>query len=126
MGYNGTMRYRYPRSLRLTTARDFRRLFKSGRRLHSGPLQLVWLTEGVEGLRFVAVTGRRVGKANVRNRIRRRLRELFRLNQHRFRTPVHLALLAKPGAGEIPGRELCRHALDLWDKADLFEGEDGY
>lgn len=122
MGYNGTMRYRYPRSLRLTASRDFRRLFKVGVRLHSGPLQLVWLTEGVEGLRFAAVTGRRVGKAVVRNRIRRRLRELFRLNQHLFRTPVHLALVAKPGAGEIPGRELCRSALDLWDKAGIFEG----
>ena len=125
MGYNRTVRYRYPRSLRLTAARDFRRLFQSGARLHSGPLQLVWLAKGAEGLRFVAVTGRKVGKAAVRNRIRRRLRELFRVNRHRFRTPVYLALVAKPGSGDIPADELRRRAFDLWVKAGLLEGEDG-
>jgi ribonuclease P protein component len=125
MGYNGPMRHSYPRSSRLTAARDFRRLFRSGGRLQSGPLRLVWLTEGVEGLRFAAVTGRKVGKAAVRNRIRRRLRELFRVNRHRFRAPAHLALVAKAGAGELPGGELRRRALDLWERAGLMEREDG-
>ncbi|MCX7020917.1 MAG: ribonuclease P protein component [bacterium] len=119
------MRHPYPRSARLTSARDFRRLFQSGRRLQSGPLRLVWLTKGVEGLRYTTVAGRKVGKAVVRNRVRRRLRELFRVNRHLFVAPAYLALVVGPGAGELPGSELRRMALELWDQAGLLEGEDG-
>ena len=119
------MRHPYPRSSRLTAARDFRRLFQSGRRLQSGPLRLVWLTEGVEGLRYATVAGRKVGNAVVRNRVRRRLRELFRVRRHLFNTPAHLALVVGPGAGELPGSELRRLALDLWDRAGLSREEDG-
>jgi ribonuclease P protein component len=115
----------YPRSSRLTSARDFRRLFKSGRRLQSGPLRLVWLTEGVGGVRYTTVAGRKMGDAVVRNRVRRRLRELFRLNRHLFNGPAHLALVAGPGAGELPGSELRRLALELWERAGLLESEDG-
>jgi len=125
MVYNGAMRHPNPRSSRLTSARDFRRLFRSGRRLQSGPLRLVWLTEGVEGVRYATVTGRKVGNAVVRNRVRRRLRELFRLNRHLFNVPAHLALVAGPGAGELPGNELRRLALELWDRAGLLGSEDG-
>jgi ribonuclease P protein component len=119
------MRHPYPRSTRLTSARDFRRLFRSGRRLQSGPLRLVWLTEGVEGLRYATVAGRKVGNAVVRNRVRRRLRELFRVRRHLFSTPAHLALVVGPGAGELPAKELRRLALELWDRAGLLGSEDG-
>ncbi|OGD75350.1 MAG: ribonuclease P protein component [Candidatus Coatesbacteria bacterium RBG_13_66_14] len=119
------MRYTYPRSSRLTSARDFRRLFRSGRRLQSGPLRLVWLAEGVEGVRYTTVAGRKVGNAVVRNRVRRRLRELFRLNRHLIQSPAHLALVAGPGAGELPGGELRLLALELWERAGLLGSEDG-
>lgn len=117
----------YPRGVRLLRSADFRRLFGRGRRLSRGPLRLVYLCGGVEGRRFTAVTGRRVGNAVARNRLRRRLRELFRLTRRRLAAPSHQAIVAQPGAAELSWNELRELVLALWLKAGLLRelDEDG-
>ncbi len=117
----------YPRAVRLLRSADFRRLFGRGRRLSRGPLRLVYLRRGVEGRRFTAVTGRKVGNAVARNRLRRRLREQYRLNRRRLTAPLHLAIVAQPGAAELSWNELRELVFTLWREAGLLRelDEDG-
>lgn len=64
---------------RVRTRRQFARLASPSQRGHSGPLRISFV-EGEDGPPEVAVAyaiGRKVGSAVVRNRIRRRLRDLI-------------------------------------------------
>lgn len=57
---------------------------------------------GVSRVGFVV--GRRVGKATVRNAVKRRLREAMRARYPRLTRPVDLVWVARPGSG----------AADFW------------
>jgi ribonuclease P protein component len=75
----------FPRSSRILRSADFRLIYDHGFRV-SGPLFAAFCRarEGAAialGARLGLTVPRAVGKAVVRNRIKRRLREVFRLNR---------------------------------------------
>ena len=74
--------HRLPRKLRLTRARQFDAVFAARVRAAAGPL-VVWGVPNDAGHhRLGLAISRRAGNAVMRNRIRRLLRESFRLRQH--------------------------------------------
>lgn len=94
---------------RLRTRKQFDRVFQQGRR-RGRPLLVVFFLprdeeEGSPARLGMAVS-RKVGKAVVRNRVRRRLREIFRLHQHDFRAPGDVVVVARPSAATATYREL--------------------
>ena len=75
-------RFRFPRRLRLVRRREFDTVYRAGARAEVGPL-LAWAAPNRLGhWRLGLAVSRRVGTATVRNRLRRMLRESFRLIQH--------------------------------------------
>jgi len=56
--------------------------------------------EELTGFRAGFVTSKRVGGAVVRNRIRRRLREVVRRHQRSLRSGIWIVLIARPAAAE--------------------------
>jgi ribonuclease P protein component len=85
-----------PRSRRIKQGRDFQRTKTQGKRLVSGCLIANWavLPAGAES-RLGVITGRKLGKAVVRTRARRLLREAYRLNQLQLTQPIDLVLVAR-------------------------------
>jgi ribonuclease P protein component len=76
------VRYRLPRALRLRSGRQFRAVYETRMSHRAGPLVIYTLPNGLEHPRLGLSVSRRVGRAATRNRIRRLLREAFRLQQH--------------------------------------------
>lgn len=74
-----------PRRQRLTVA-DFNKVFEQGRVLRHPLLQVRVLERNNEkdGVRAAFVAPKKLGKATVRNRLRRRVRERFRLLQTEY------------------------------------------
>jgi ribonuclease P protein component len=93
-------RLRFPKSRRLTLDSEFQRVRTEGASIRGGTLTLGVLknAELETPARAVFVTSRRVGRAVVRNRIRRRLREIFRKHQHEISGGVWIVTIASARA----------------------------
>lgn len=67
------------KELRLRRRRDFDAVFRRGRAWHNELLVLRTLPNSLDHNRYGFVTGKKLGGAVVRNRLRRRLRESLRV-----------------------------------------------
>jgi ribonuclease P protein component len=106
---------------RLRANADFQRLRSEGRTLLHPLLVLSALPNGLEHARFGFVVGRRIGKAAVRNRIKRRMREAvrIRIREGQLATGWDVVLIARH-----PIRGASYHQVDeaiglLLRRADL-------
>lgn len=113
-------RLRFGRAAHLKHNRDFNRLRQRGERLVFGCLIANWQTLPAAGVsRLGVVTGRRIGGAVVRSRVRRLLRESFRLHQHELARPVDLVLAARPSIARKRFAEVERDFLTALRKTGL-------
>jgi ribonuclease P protein component len=110
---------RFPRTRRLTATRQFRAVYDGGRRVFSGPLAVWGRRNGLQHCRLGLAVPRHVGNAVTRNRIRRRLRESFRLIQHELPAGYDLVINVRrhePLPGEEYREALKRAAKKLDEK----------
>ncbi|MCR5562175.1 MAG: ribonuclease P protein component [Desulfovibrio sp.] len=95
----------YPKRVRLLRKADFTLCYEKGLRWHT-PHFLLFVryafSERSESRTGMAVS-KKVGKAVVRNRIRRLLREFFRLHGEQLPRHADIAVVAKKHAAEIAG-----------------------
>lgn len=89
----------FPRARRLTRPSEFMQVKNEGT-AHRGRLLILGLLEkGGDGeFRVGFVTSKRVGSAVIRNRTRRRLREVVRRHQHAIKGHLWMVLIARPAA----------------------------
>jgi ribonuclease P protein component len=93
---------RLGRASRIKQGRDFARLKAAGQRAVNGCLIANWLRlPGGSASRLGVVVSRKVGGSVVRSRVKRLLRESFRLHQHELAEPLDIVLVARPS---IAGR----------------------
>ena len=91
---------------RIRKKSDFARLYREGGRQRGRYFTLVFLGAGPGPSRLAVVASRKVGSAVVRNRVKRRFRELFRRNKELLREPVDLIVIARPESGEAAWADL--------------------
>ena len=113
-------RDRLPARRRLRLAREFERVRSEGRTLRGALLMLGTLrVEEEERFRVGFVTSRRIGGAVVRNRVRRRLREVVRRDQHALRKGIWLVVIARPGAAGAESAALEKEWRKLAQRASV-------
>jgi len=97
-----------PRANRLTRSRDFDTVYRQGRSTSTRYLVLYWFPreDGEPGSRLGIAVPRKAGNAVTRNRLKRRLREVWRELAER-QEGVDYVLVARPGLAEaVEGRDL--------------------
>lgn len=103
-----------PRSVRLLSGADFKRVF-DGRRQHGTEVFRIHFANSAQARLGMAVSRRVSAKAVVRNRIRRQIRESFRLNRPHLAPMDYVVLARAPAAGM--DRSQLRAALEtLWQR----------
>lgn len=100
---------------------EFRRIYAKGRSGVS-PYLVVYVRPNRRGRNRLGVTAStKLGHAVVRNRVRRRLREIFRLNQGGLAQGYDMILVARTRAVGAEYRELERAFLNVCGKLGLRE-----
>ena len=108
-----------PRQGRLRHRKDFDAVFRRGRSWNNDLLVLRTLPNGLTHNRCGFVTSKRVGGAVVRNRVRRRLREIVRAAP--VKNGWDVVISAKTSAARADYHELKRAVTDLLTRANLME-----
>ena len=65
--------------------------------------------------------GKKLGKAHIRNRTRRRIREIYRLNEVKFKAGWDIVVVARSRAVEAPFDKLTKSFLSLAQKAGILQ-----
>jgi ribonuclease P protein component len=113
-------RYRFPRASRLSRTAEFKLVKQAGKSWTGRHLVLGVLAQPeATRARVGIVTTRKVGMAVVRNRIRRRIREVFRLHQFDLISGVWLVTIARPSAATASFQDLERDWLRLAERASI-------
>ncbi len=108
----------FPKSRRLTRASEFECVRREGRAHHGGLLILgVLAAKEIHGFRAGFVTARRLGGAVVRNRVRRRLREIVRRHQEEIIDAQWIVTIARAKAARASYRQLEDEWLRLAKRA---------
>ena len=68
---------------------------------------------------------KKIGNAVVRNRVKRLLRETFRLNKHELKKGYDILLVARRGVKGLKFRQVEAVVLDLFRRGGLFVEESG-
>ena len=86
-----------PKARRLRTNAEFERVYRRGRRLRGDHFALIILANGTEHSRLGISVHRKTGNAVRRNRIKRLVREVFRLDQSLFPVCCDVVCTVRPG-----------------------------
>lgn len=112
---HGEMSERLTSDERLRRRSDYQRCYRNGRRRH-GKFATLFVAPSSHGSPRLGITAtRKVGPAVVRNRLKRRVREIYRRWNRRFDLPaVDLVVHLKPVAAEAGFGELEKDLWSLW------------
>jgi ribonuclease P protein component len=87
--------YRFPPDARLKKKKDFENVYKNGSRVLKNCIVVLYYPNSSNISRLGVVASRKIGKAVVRNRFKRQVREIFRLNRNKLYDGVDIIIIAR-------------------------------
>lgn len=109
------MSERLTRAEKLSRRSEFQRCYRHGRRRHGAYATLFTTPAPADHARIGITATRKVGSAVMRNRLKRRVREIYRRWSGRTELPsVDLVVHLKPAAAQASFAELNEDLSKLW------------
>ena len=113
---------KFSKSLKLNHL--FRKLYRKGKSAAGKYLVLYCRRNGTQENRIGLTVSAKLGHAVVRNRLRRRLREVYRLHENQFQPGWDLVVVARSRAVNAPYQKLEKAYLSLADQLGLLIREE--
>jgi len=98
---------------------EFRRLYNKGKNVASKYLAVYLRRNGKNTNRLGITVSTKLGGAVQRNRIRRRLKEIYRTNENSFYTGYDIVIVARMSSKDAKWSDLKSSALALFAKLGL-------
>jgi len=123
---NIVKKFSFKKSERIHKTKDFQNIYNKGKIYRSAHLTIFVLNRGkiqkIPDVRVGIIIPRKVGKATKRNKLKRRIREIFRLNKHLIVPGHDILIYAKKSATELSFLELKQDVLELFRKGKIYSG----
>lgn len=116
-------KYSFTKAERLTKNSEFRRVFRKGKSFSNSCLKVyIHPTNFLEDkpVRLGLVLTRKLGKAVKRNKLKRRLREFFRLHKHLLKPGLEIIFLPRDRAIDRNYDELEKSIISIFLRAKIF------
>jgi len=110
-----------PKSARLLTSREFQQVSSAGRRSTSRYFILLTREMPAGATRLGITVSRKVGHAVERNRVKRLIRETFRLRRPLLKPGLECVIIAKPVAGQALNAELNLNLRELLARHEILK-----
>jgi ribonuclease P protein component len=108
--------YEFNRESRLLTPDHFQNVFKNAIRFSSKHFTILITPNNSDTKRIgFAVAKKRVKLAVQRNRIKRIVRESYRLNQHNLPS-IEIVVMVKSGIDQLDNNEINQQIISIWKK----------
>jgi len=106
-------RYSFSKEEKVLTSSDFKKVLQGGSTQRTEHFKVFIYPNRLERKRLGITTSRRVGTAVKRNRIKRLLREFFRLHKTCLPPSSDIVFIVKPGAGKLDYSRLCEELKNI-------------
>ena len=108
--------FTFSKADRILKRPDFIHLSKYGIKIQNKNFVAVFQKGGIDRPRIGITVSKRVGGAVTRNRLKRLVREFFRLHKHLFTGYLDINIIAKKTASQRPSKEIYASLQDILDK----------
>ena len=105
--------FSFPKNERLLNRKDFVNLNRFGKRYHGEHFTLIFGKNRLTGRRLGITVGKKVGNSVKRNRVKRFIREFFRLNKNCFPDNYDIVVVAKIGAVDLAFRKVEKELREI-------------
>lgn len=110
----------FPRSAKLKLKDEFQSVLETGGKIATRDFVMWWKTGSAWGNpRLGIMVSKKAGCAVRRNRLKRLVREVFRLNRQSLRADTELILYPRPGNKLDGYASACKSVQAIWHKAGL-------
>jgi ribonuclease P protein component len=117
--------FTFPRSVRVRSRAEYLKVQRSGRKVGGRYLIILSLDNDLPVSRFGVTVSKKTGNAVTRNRVRRRIRELQRLNRDSIVVGKDIVVIATRVASEATFEKMKTEYTDLIRRAALIIGPSG-
>lgn len=111
MGY-----FSFTKADRLLKRSEFLRLSETGKRLYNRHFIIVYTPGRGERTRLGITVTKKVGRAVIRNRLKRLCREYFRLNRHRLTGKWDINIITKKEAAKLSSKAFFSSLQKIFDR----------
>jgi ribonuclease P protein component len=108
--------FSFPKSEKVLKRSDFLFLSKHGKRIQNREFILVYSCNQKDNARLGITVTKKVGCASTRNRIKRLVREYFRLNKHRISSALNIIVIAKKEAAHLTSGQTVISLQNIFEK----------
>jgi ribonuclease P protein component len=108
---------------RLRNRSDFRYVYRRGKSIASPYMVLIYVRNGNNTIKIGFSVSKKIGKSVTRNRVKRLLRENFRLILDQIKTGYNIVVIARTPIVEADFHDIRKTILYLLRKGKLLKGE---
>lgn len=101
---------------------EFKRVYNKGKNYWNRNLTLYVKKNGLEETRLGITITKKIGNAVVRNKIKRRVKEIYRLNKHRVKNGYDLIFIPKKNVVDLSYKELERSIIHILRISKILRG----